>query len=137
MPFTVENKEHSIIKFTITETVVQDDLTKILGIISRVFETNKHFAFIVHIDIQKNPATSEVPSMIKYLVTWMKNNKHNITKTLMCTSLVIKSQVMVNIVNTVFRLQPTIKPNLITTEYEKAEKFVTDIMKEFLSKHKR
>ena len=135
MPFTVENKEYSVIKFTINETVIQDDLTKILGLISRVFETKKPFSFMVHIDIHTNPAPSTVPSMVKYLVNWMKSNHDNIVKHLLSTALIIKSQVMVNIVNGVFKLQPTIKPNLITTDYEKGEKFVMDIMKEF--KHKR
>jgi len=126
--FTVENMDHSIVKFTIIGILIHDDVVKILGIISRIFETKKLFSFIVHIDIKEYPNSTTIPQMIKTLVTWMKANNQNIITSLQSSSIVIKSQTFTNVVNGIFKIQPTIKPNKIFTNINDAETFVKNIM---------
>lgn len=134
--FTIENKEFSVIKITIISSFTEDDLNKILGILSRIFETKKQFSFFVEMKIKSNPSSSVIASMTKTLVSWMKSNRENIIKYLNGSAIIIKSEAFAKIINGVFAIHPTIKPNLITTDNEKGEEFVTNIMKEILKKDK-
>jgi hypothetical protein len=131
MPFTVENKEFSVIKFAIVDTINLEEVTKILGLISKIFEIKKPFSFFVTIDLKETPSPIVMGSILKYLVNWMKSNRSNIVKTLQGSAISFKSQIVSNFMAGVFKIQPTIKPNLITSNPVKAENFVTDIMKKY------
>ena len=131
MPFTVENKDFSIIKFILLDPLSKDDLNKVLGLISRVFETKKPFSFYVHCKLKSTPI--HVAPMTKALISWLGDNQENIKKYLQSTSIIISSDVYKTLLNGVFSIRPTIKPNLITTDYSRGENFVTDIMKNFFA----
>jgi phage gp16-like protein len=127
---TIENREHSVIKITIVGTLVLDELKKILGVLSRVFSTKKHFAFFVHCNFTE--ITSEITHLTRYLITWMKENHENLTNYLEASSLIIKSDAIAALFNGVFKIQGPVKPNYVTTNYKLGEDFVVNIMKKYL-----
>jgi len=132
--FTAENKEYSIIKFVISDTFSLEELIRLLGLISRVFEIKKPFSFFVHINLNTMPSPKELLSILKYQVSWMKSNQDNIINILQSSSIIINSSLVANFLTEIFKIKPTIKPNLITNDYDEGEKFVTDIMKKLLKK---
>lgn len=132
MPFTIENKEFSVIKITVVGTLTLDELKKILGVLTRVFQTKKHFAFYVYCNFTEVP--SELAQLTKYLVSWMKATHDDIVNYLECSSLILKSDLVVAAVNAVFKIQSPAKPNYVTTDYKLGEEFVFDTMKKFLKK---
>jgi len=127
MPFLIENKEFSVIKITVIKSLTLDELKKILGVLTRVFQAKKNFAFYVHCNFSEIP--SEITHLTKYLINWMKENNQNITNYLQASSLIIKSDIIATVINGIFKIQPTIKPNYITTNYKLGEEFIFDIMK--------
>ena len=132
MPFSIENKEFSVIKITVVGTITLDELKKILGVLTRVFQTKKHFAFYVHCNFTEVP--SDITQLTKYLISWMKESHHDLINYLQASSLIVKSDVIATVINGVFKLQPTVKPNYITTNYKLGEQFVFEIMKKFSKK---
>ncbi len=130
--FTIENKDYSIILITIVNTITIDELQKILGVLTRVFQTKKYFSFIVHCNFNEIP--SDMPAITKYLVNWMKANHKDIVDYLQCSSIIIKSDVLATVINGMFKIRGPVKPNYITTDYKLGEKFVVDKMKNFLKK---
>jgi len=127
MPFTIENKKFSVIKITVIDTLNLDELKKILGVLTRVFLAKKYFAFYVDCNLSKIP--SEITQMTKYLINWMRESHDNLVNYLQGSSLIVKSEVISGILNGVFKIQPTVKPNCITTNLKLGEDFVFDIMK--------
>lgn len=127
--FTIENKEPSVIKITVVGTITLDELKRILGVLTRVFSTKKHFAFYVHCNFTEVP--SEITQLTRYLISWMKESNKDLVNYLEGSSLIIKSDAVAAILNGVFKIQPTVKPNYITTNYKLGEEFVFDIMKNY------
>lgn len=123
----IENKECSVIKITVAGTLTLDELKKILGVLTRVLHTKKHFAFYVHCNFSEIP--SEITQLTKYLICWMKENHNDLMNYLEGSSLIIKSESVAAVLNGVFKIQPTVKPNYITTNYKLGEDFVFDAMK--------
>jgi hypothetical protein len=130
--FTIENKEFSIIKITVIENLTLGELKKILAVLTRVFQTKKHFAFYVHCNFTEVP--SEITQLTKYLISWMKATHDDIINYLECSSLILKSDLVVAAVNTVFKVRSPAKPNFVTTDYKSGEEFVFNTMKKFLKK---
>jgi hypothetical protein len=130
--FSIVNKEYSVIKITVVGTLTLDELKKILAVLTRVFNTKKHFAFYVHCNFTEVPL--DITHITKYLINWMKESHNNLVNYLEGSSLIIKNEAIAATLNTVFRIQPTVKPNCITTNYKHGEEFVTDLMKKYLKK---
>jgi len=126
MAFTIENKEHSVVKITIVKTITLDELKKILGVLTRIFNTKKYFAFYVHCNFTESP--NEIAQMSKYLINWMKESHDDLINYLQASSLIVKSDIISGVLNGIFKIQPTVKPNYITTNYKLGEDFVFEIM---------
>jgi len=128
MPFTVENKEHSVVKFVLTDPLVLDDLKRILGLITNILETKKPFSFYVNCAVKIIPTPTQIHAFTTYLIAWMKASEPKIKESLQSSAIIITSSTFSSIFNGIFKIKPTIKPNLITTDLRKAEKFVNEIM---------
>lgn len=61
---------------------------------------------------------------IKDIRHFIRNNRPVFEAYLKCSSLVIRSVLIKNIINTIFKIQPPIRPNLIVNTLEEAEQFV-------------
>jgi hypothetical protein len=133
--FTIKNIENSVVIITIIDTIILDDLKKILGVLTRVFSTKKPFAFVVNCNVNQVP--SEIPALTKYLVNWMKESHQDIIDYLQGSSIIIKSDILATVINGVFKIRGPIKPNYITTNYKLGEIFVVDIMKKYFKDSER
>jgi hypothetical protein len=129
--FTIENKDFSVIKITVIGSLTLDELKKILGVLTKVFQRKKHFAFYVYCNFTEVP--SELPQLTRFLISWMKETHNDIINYLECSSLILKSEIVVAAVNAVFKIQTPAKPNYVTTDYKLGEEFVFDKMKKFHS----
>ena len=132
MPFTVDNKPYSVVKFVFSEPFTSGDMTKVLGILSKLLDIGKPFSFVV------DTRTANVPPInaSTMLISWMRENKARIKTVLLSSCVVIGNTVASNLVKNLltaaFKIQPTVSPNLITVKYEEGEKFVEDIMKKHI-----
>jgi hypothetical protein len=129
MGFTVENKQYSVVKFIFIDPFTANDMLQVLEILTKLLDTKKPFAFFV------DTRTSHVPPLNagSSLLTWMRSNKHRIKDLLLGSCVILGNTITNNIISKllkgVFKIQPTVSPNLLTTNYDIGEKFVTDIMK--------
>ena len=130
MGFKVTNEEHSIVKFHFDSDFTKQDLSKFLGILSRLLdiseENNKPFGF--YIDARE----ASVPPLNagKHLISWMSKERPRIEEKMMlrASSVCITSQSITNMINWCFTVQPTVSPNILTKDIGEAQKFVKDIM---------
>jgi len=129
MPFVITNEEHSVVKLTVNTTIPLTDLKAMLGVIEELLKVGSPFAFYVHFNLSSTPLSA--PSLIRYLVSWMVKNEKGIKDTLICSAIIVKSVIVKNMFKGIFNIRPTIKPNLITTDPVKGQKFVCDISKKF------
>ena len=129
MPFTIENKEESVIKIVINKTITLDELKKILGIFTRVFTTKKYFAFYVDCNFTEVP--NDITQQTKYLLTWLNQSKAELTEYLQASCLILKSGIVEAAFSNLFKIYKTVKPNYITTNYKLGEEFVLDIMRNY------
>ena len=123
-PFDVTKIDNSIVKFTILRNLTIEDFRKMLGLVSSLIDkskqTGKPFSFYVDArEIDFVPLNAQV-----HLITWLKTNRPNIKGNLNSSAVVIKSSALRDLLNTAFKIQPTVSPNLITLEVAEAEKFV-------------
>lgn len=132
--FTVENKEHSIVKFVMNNLTLED-LKRVLALITSLLETKKPFSFYVHTNFTELPSPSLLASCTNILVKWLKDNEKNIISTLQCSAIIISSSTFVTIFNGIFKIRSPKKPNLITTDLKKAETFVKNIMIDYFKKN--
>jgi hypothetical protein len=107
MPFTVENKGNSIIKVDVVGTIDINELKKILTLLTKVFETKKPFAFIVNCNFTEVP--SELTLVTKTLVSWMISSEQDIKDYLKGSSIVLKSTVLKNVFNGIFKIRKPIQ----------------------------
>jgi len=125
MPFTVANIEHSVVKFVFTDPVTSNELDKILGILDCLLDTKKKFSFYIDSRKANSPPINATINLIK----WLKQNKARMKETLLSSAVVISSSFASNFLKHVFTVQPMDSPNLITTNYDEAKRFVSDINK--------
>lgn len=135
MGFTVENKENNVhygvIKFIFNEPFTNEDMTKVLAILTSVLDTKKPFVFYVDTRNASNPPLNAASSLLQ----WMKNNKVRFKKQLICTAVVFGNTVTNNLVSTllhgVFKIQPPVSPNKLTSDLNLAEKWINERIKDF------
>jgi hypothetical protein len=125
MPFTVENVEHSVVKFVFTDPMTSKEIDQVLGILDRLLDSKKRFSFYIDSRKASNPPLNGTMGLIK----WLKENKSRMKQTLMSSAVIINSTIASNFLKNVFTLQPMDSPNLMTSSYEEGKKFVIDINK--------
>lgn len=139
MGFDVMNKEstnrYAIVKFIFKEPFGNDDMLKVLAILTSLLDTGKPFAFYVDTRNANKPPLNAASSLLK----WLKLNKSRFKKQLICSSVVFGNSITNNLVskllNGVFAIQPPVSPNKLTNDIALAEKWVDDKVKEFLEKN--
>lgn len=135
MGFTVENKEsneyYALVKFVFSEPFTQDDMTKVLTILTSLLDLKKPFAFYVDTRNANNPPPDTATSLIR----WMRANRERFKTQLICSAVVFGNTITNNLVKTllngVFAVQPTVSPNKLTTDVKLAEKWIDEHIKQF------
>ena len=135
MGFTKENKPNHIVKFVFNEPFTSSDMTELLQILSSLLDTNIPFAFFVDTRIANKPPFNAASVLLK----WMVANKYRFKKGLICSVVLFGSSVTNNIVSKllkgVFLIQPTVSPNLLTSNSEEAERWINAKVVEFYQKN--
>lgn len=130
MTFKVVNEEitdrYTLVKFIFGENFTKDEFKKFLGILTHLLDiagkTGKPFGF--YVDAQNsyvapiNAATS--------LIAWKRKETPRIKseRKLIASAVVLKSKTITNMINTALKVAPNVSPNIITTDADKAKKFV-------------
>jgi hypothetical protein len=135
MPFDVENEDNSIVKFTFRETPANkfssDDMKKVLAIFTKLLERKKPFALYVDTRLANRPPLDAATMMIR----WMRANRALSKQYLICTAVVFSNTtaniVAKNLIQGVFKIQPTVSPNLLTVDYDRCVKWIKDKVNEY------
>ena len=124
MPFTVENEENSIVKFTFQEPFTSDCMKKVLVLFTKLLEKKKPFAVYIDTRTANRPPINAATM----LITWMRANRAACKLFLICTAVIFNNtstNIMAkNMIQGVFKIQPTVSPNLLTVDYTKGVNWV-------------
>jgi hypothetical protein len=124
MGFIIENEENSIIKFVLKNPFNHEDLKKFLGILSSLLdiaEKDATKAFAFYVDTRDVTLSAE---LAKGLIFWMKKNRPRIKNNLIATAVIVRGTIIASLLSGVFKLQPPVSPNIITTNIDKAKLFI-------------
>lgn len=117
------NSGISLLHFTFEKTVKDTHFATFLAVLDKALQDKKSFCLLI--DARK---CSNVPIRSTLtLSSWMKKRKPDIPGILLGFSVVIDSQIIVNLINTAFRIQRPTSKHIITKHYENAYKFLQDI----------
>lgn len=118
--FTVQESPF-IVRITINHESGDDqDFKDIIQAFMKIFDYQQRVAVIID-------ATSLrvlTKQNMKDIRHFIKHNRPVFETYLKCSSLIIRSVLIKNIINTIFKIQPPARPNLIVNSMEEAEKFV-------------
>ncbi len=133
MPFLAENKENSVVKLTFNEPFSTEDMKKVLILFTKILEKKKPFALYVDTRNTNRPPLDAATMLIR----WMRANRSLSKQYLICTAVVFgntSSNVFAkNLIQGVFKIQPTVSPNLLTVDYDKCVKWVNEKVKNYSS----
>lgn len=129
MPFelskeTIDSK-NSIIIFTFNEQFTETDFNKFLGILDKLFQNGKPFAFLV--DASRSTLAPIKCGIV--LIKWMRSHKPQIKKYLIGSCLITNYTKLISIMNWVFKHQKPVSPNIITKDYKKGHSFILEAIK--------
>ena len=119
--FSVQQEPYTV-RITINHETGDDrDFQNIISAFMKIFEVQQRVAIIIDASALKSiPRES-----IKDIRTFMRENKPTFERFLRASSIVIRSVIIKNVINTIFKIQPPIRPNLIVTAPDAAEAFVS------------
>lgn len=138
MGFTVENKvsnsQYAIVKFVFTEPFNDEDMGKVLTILTNLLDLKKPFAFYVDAQSASTPPLNASSNLLR----WMRSNKSRFPGQLICSAVVfentISNQIARKLINGVFIIQPPVSPNKLTTNLELAERWIQEKVKKFFDR---
>ncbi len=119
-------EHYTLVKFVFGENFTKDEFRKFLGILSSLLDiaskTDKPFGF--YVDAQKSYVAPL--NAAKGLISWKRKETPRIKneRKLVASAVAIKSTTLTNMINTALKISPNVSPNVITTDVEKAKRFV-------------
>jgi hypothetical protein len=96
------------------------DFKDIIQAFMKIFEAQRHVSVIIDAS-QLKMLTKQNVKDIRHFI---KNNRPVFEAYLKCSSLIIRSVIIKNIINALFKIQPPVRPNLIVNSMEEADRFV-------------
>jgi hypothetical protein len=124
--FTVKKTvypKYSMIIFTFLESFTDSEFINFLALLDKLVHSKTVFCLLI--DSRKSKGIPMKASIS--LVSWMKKRKPDIPGVLIGSSVVMTSQIIVSLINSAFKIQRPVSPNLMTNDYEKAVKFLENI----------
>ena len=118
--------ENGVIIFVCGEEFTSEDFNQFLGILGKLLDKKEPFVFVINATKPKNIPLKAPITLIK----WMKKNKPRIPGILVGSSVIFKNPKISALLNWAFQKQKPVSPNIITTDPDKAYKFVKDIIDE-------
>jgi hypothetical protein len=123
LPFATFSVQESpfIVRITINHDSGDDqDFRDIIQAIMKIFDFQKRVAVI----IDASAIRVLTKQNMKDIRHFIRHNRPVFEVYLSCSSLIIRSVLIKNIINTIFKIQPPARPNLIVTLPEEAEQFI-------------
>lgn len=119
--FSVQ-QEPFVLRITINhESGDEKDFQDVIRAFLKIFEMQRYVSVI----IDANQLKTMSKQNIKDIRHFIRNNKPIFEAYLKCSSLIVRSVLIKNIINTIFKIQPPIRPNLIVNTAEEAERFIS------------
>jgi hypothetical protein len=119
--FSVQ-QEPFVLRITINhECGNAQDFQDVIQAFLKIFEAQR----LVSVIIDATQLKVMTKQNVKDIRHFIRSNRPIFETYLKCSSLVIKSVIIKNIINTIFMIQPPIRPNLIVNTMEEAERFVS------------
>lgn len=119
--FSVQ-QEPFVLRITINhESGDEKDFQDVINAFLKIFEMQRYVSVI----IDANQLKTMSKQNIKDIRHFIRNNKPIFEAYLKCSSLIVRSVLIKNIINTIFKIQPPIRPNLIVNTAEEAERFIS------------
>ncbi len=111
-----------VVRITINrEQGDNQDFQDIITAFLRIFELKR----LVSVIIDASELRVLTKQNVKDIRHFIKNNRPVFEEYLKCSSLIVRSVVVKNIINLIFKVQPPVRPNLIVTSMEDANSFVS------------
>ena len=121
--FSVQ-QEPFVLRITINkECGDETDFQDVIRAFFKIFEAQRQVSVIIDATQIKMLNKQNV----KEIRHFTRTNNTLFEAFLKCSCLILKSVLIKNIINTVFKLQPPIRPNLIVNTLEEAERFITSL----------
>jgi hypothetical protein len=111
--------------FTMGGELTDKEFENFIAILQILIDMDKPFVFLVD--------TREI-SKFNFLncgwgvVQWMKKNKPKIKKILKGSAVIVKNQLVSDVLNWIFEKQPPVSPNKITTDINEAKLFIENFI---------
>lgn len=123
LPFATVSvqQEPFVVRITIHQEHGDDnDFKDIIGAVLKVFTYQRPVALIIDATALKIITKQGV----KDIRAFMRSNRPTIEAFLRASSIIVRSVLIKNIINTIFKIQPPARPNLIVNSPEEAEAFI-------------
>lgn len=124
LPFATFAVQESpfIVRITINHESGDDqDFKDIIQAFMKIFDFQQRVSVI----IDSSSLRVLTKQNMKDIRHFIKHNRPVFENYLICSSLIIRSVLIKNVINTIFKIQPPARPNLIVNSMEEAEKFVS------------
>ena len=123
-----------VLKLVFEDPFTDEDMKKVLALISKFLEKKK--LFCLYVDIRKANRPPRDAAIM--LIQWMKENKPLFKQYLICSAVILNNSttniVIKNLLTGAFKIQPPAAPNKIFTNFDKGILWISDKIKEKVSK---
>lgn len=124
LPFATFAVQESpfIVRITINHESGDDkDFKDIIQAFMKIFDFQQRVSVI----IDASSLRVLTKQNMKDIRHFIKHNRSVFEAYLICSSLIIRSVIIKNVINTIFKIQPPARPNLIVNSMDEAEIFVS------------
>jgi hypothetical protein len=114
-------QEPYVVRIIINQEQGDDkDFRDIIAAFMKIFESQRPVSVIIDASALKTLNKQNVKDIRHFI----KHNRPVFEAYLKCSSLVVRSVIVKNIINLIFKVQPPVRPNLIVNTLEEANQFV-------------
>jgi hypothetical protein len=115
--------------FTLGPVISDNDMKQFIAILQALVDRKKPFVFFVD---TRQVSEFNFLTCGYEILRWMKTNKPLLKQYLLASAVVMKNELVTNILNWVFERQKPVSPNIITLSKDEAENFIEERIPEAL-----
>ena len=117
----INNISDSNIYFNLSGDVTDEEIELLFKKLTELTNGGGRFKFIADSTNLKNISITKSSCELYW---WMYNQREQIENTLMCSSLIITNNILVNLINGVFHIIPPIRPTKICNNLQEGLQFL-------------
>jgi hypothetical protein len=107
--------------FILSDDITIKEIKELFGILSMLIEKKKKFVFLLD---GRNIKTFPTFKAGYFILGWMRKHRSLIPGTLLASSIILNNQIIIDILNWVFKQQKPVSPNIITNNVEEGIGFL-------------